>query len=122
MLSCSYCSCCRTESSKKKPPIYKVMLHNDNYNRREYVVKILLKTVEGLTVDDAVNVMQVCACGRKAAATGEAVLREAVPAVCQVHSTHHAAAVAALRAHLAHMMLTLHPLLSLLSCLCTGST
>jgi len=50
---------CRTESSKKKPPIYKVMLHNDNYNRREYVVKILLKTVEGLTVDDAVNVMQV---------------------------------------------------------------
>jgi ATP-dependent Clp protease adapter protein ClpS len=51
--------CCRTESSKKKPPIYKVMLHNDNYNRREYVVKILLKTVEGLTVDDAVNVMQV---------------------------------------------------------------
>lgn len=53
------CCCCRTESSKKKPPIYKVMLHNDNYNRREYVVKILLKTVEGLTVDDAVNVMQV---------------------------------------------------------------
>jgi hypothetical protein len=50
---------CSTEGSKKKPPIYKVMLHNDNYNRREYVVKILLKTVEGLTVDDAVNVMQV---------------------------------------------------------------
>jgi hypothetical protein len=55
-----HCCCsCRTESSKKKPPIYKVMLHNDNYNRREYVVKILLKTIEGLTVDDAVNVMQV---------------------------------------------------------------
>lgn len=52
----------RTETSKKKPPIYKVMLHNDNYNRREYVVKILLKTIEGLTVDDAVNVMQVCCC------------------------------------------------------------
>lgn len=62
-LSCQPCDCfpltCSTESSKKKPPIYKVMLHNDNYNRREYVVKILLKTVEGLTVDDAVNVMQV---------------------------------------------------------------
>lgn len=52
---------CSTESSKKKPPIYKVMLHNDNYNRREYVVKILLKNIEGLTVDDAVNVMQVSA-------------------------------------------------------------
>lgn len=61
------CSPYRTESSKKKPPIYKVMLHNDNYNRREYVVKILLKTIEGLTVDDAVNVMQV---GRLADAAG----------------------------------------------------
>ena len=61
LLTATHCqpTCCRTESSKKKPPIYKVMLHNDNYNRREYVVKILLKTVEGLTVDDAVNVMQV---------------------------------------------------------------
>lgn len=56
---CTCVCCCSTESSKKKPPIYKVMLHNDNYNRREYVVKILLRTVEGLTVDDAVNVMQV---------------------------------------------------------------
>lgn len=44
---------------KRKPPIYKVLLHNDNFNRREYVVKVLLKIVEGMTVDDAVNVMQV---------------------------------------------------------------
>jgi hypothetical protein len=43
----------------KKPPIYKVLLHNDNFNRREYVVKVLLKVVDGLGVDDAVNVMQV---------------------------------------------------------------
>lgn len=48
-----------TEGARKKPPIYKVMLHNDNYNRREYVVKVLLKVVEGMTVDDAVVVMQV---------------------------------------------------------------
>lgn len=34
------------------------MLHNDSYNRREYVVKILLKIV-GITVDDAVVVMTV---------------------------------------------------------------
>lgn len=59
VLTCIKLICCRTEGSKKKPPIYKVMLHNDNYNRREYVVKVLLKTVEGLTVDDAVNCMQV---------------------------------------------------------------
>ena len=31
---------------------------NDNYNRREYVVKVLLKTIEGYTVEDAVQVMQ----------------------------------------------------------------
>lgn len=42
----------------KKPPIYKVLLHNDNFNRREYVVKVLLKVVDALAVDDAVNVMQ----------------------------------------------------------------
>jgi hypothetical protein len=49
----------RPDTKKRKPPIYKVLLHNDNYNRREYVVKVLLKIVEGMTVDDAVNVMQV---------------------------------------------------------------
>eukprot|EP00195_Chlamydomonas_chlamydogama_P011849 CAMPEP_0202910762 /NCGR_PEP_ID=MMETSP1392-20130828/52969_1 /ASSEMBLY_ACC=CAM_ASM_000868 /TAXON_ID=225041 /ORGANISM="Chlamydomonas chlamydogama, Strain SAG 11-48b" /LENGTH=154 /DNA_ID=CAMNT_0049600979 /DNA_START=179 /DNA_END=643 /DNA_ORIENTATION=- len=47
-----------TESVGKRPPIYKVLLHNDNYNRREYVVKILIKVVNGFTVDDAVVVMQ----------------------------------------------------------------
>jgi ATP-dependent Clp protease adaptor protein ClpS len=35
------------------------MLHNDNYNRREYVVKVLLKVVKGMTVDDAVQAMNV---------------------------------------------------------------
>eukprot|EP00958_Prasinococcus_capsulatus_P028445 scaffold6740_cov350-Prasinococcus_capsulatus_cf.AAC.1 len=34
------------------------MLHNDDVNRREYVVQVLLKVIDGLTVDDAVNVMQ----------------------------------------------------------------
>ena len=38
------------------------MLHNDNTNRREYVVKVLMKIVDGLTVDDAVNVMNVSSC------------------------------------------------------------
>ena len=39
--------------------MYRVMLHNDNTNRREYVVKVLMKIVDGLTVDDAINVMNV---------------------------------------------------------------
>lgn len=43
---------------KRKPPMYRVMLHNDTVNRREYVVRVLMKVVDGLTVDDAVNVMQ----------------------------------------------------------------
>lgn len=47
-----------TESLKKKSPIYKVLLHNDNYNKREYVVKVLMKIVQTITVEDAINVMQ----------------------------------------------------------------
>ncbi len=36
----------------------KTCTDNDNYNRREYVVKVLVKVVEGYTVDDAIEVMQ----------------------------------------------------------------
>jgi ATP-dependent Clp protease adaptor protein ClpS len=48
---------CACRKKSIKPPLYKVLLHNDNSNKREYVVKVLLKVVDGLTVDDAVNVM-----------------------------------------------------------------
>ena len=48
----------RNVTKKKKPPIYRVMLHNDTFNRREYVVSVLLKVVDGLAMDEAVNVMQ----------------------------------------------------------------
>lgn len=34
------------------------MLHNDSVNRREYVVRVLLKVIKELTVDDAVGAMQ----------------------------------------------------------------
>lgn len=47
-----------TEHSYKRPPMYKVFLHNDTYNKREYVVKVLLKVIDTMTVDDAVVVMQ----------------------------------------------------------------
>lgn len=46
------------DTKKKQPPMYRVMLHNDNFNRREYVVQVLMKIVDGMTVDIAVNVMQ----------------------------------------------------------------
>jgi ATP-dependent Clp protease adaptor protein ClpS len=47
-----------TRKSKKTSPPYRVMLHNDNYNKREYVVQVLMKVIPGMTVDNAVNIMQ----------------------------------------------------------------
>ncbi|CAN1244771.1 ATP-dependent Clp protease adapter protein CLPS1, chloroplastic [Linum perenne] len=44
--------------SRKMSPPYQVMLHNDNFNRREYVVQVLMKVIPGMTVDNAVNIMQ----------------------------------------------------------------
>ncbi|CAK8534176.1 unnamed protein product [Lathyrus sativus] len=44
--------------SRKTSPPYRVMLHNDNYNKREYVVQVLMKVIPGMTVDIAVNIMQ----------------------------------------------------------------
>ncbi|KAD3640563.1 hypothetical protein E3N88_29786 [Mikania micrantha] len=46
------------EKSRKMSPPYRVMLHNDNYNMREYVVQVLMKVIPGMTVDNAVNIMQ----------------------------------------------------------------
>jgi ATP-dependent Clp protease adaptor protein ClpS len=47
------------QTRKKKPPIYRVLLHNDNFNKREYVVQVLLKVVPDYTVDQAIKVMNV---------------------------------------------------------------
>ncbi|KAG6584370.1 ATP-dependent Clp protease adapter protein CLPS1, chloroplastic, partial [Cucurbita argyrosperma subsp. sororia] len=44
--------------SRKIAPPYQVLLHNDNYNKREYVVQVLMKVIPGMTVDNAVNIMQ----------------------------------------------------------------
>lgn len=40
----------------------RVCLSQHGSSRREYVVRVLMKVVDGLTVDDAVNVMQVQVC------------------------------------------------------------
>ncbi|KAI4319197.1 hypothetical protein MLD38_032827 [Melastoma candidum] len=44
--------------SKKTAPPYRVLLHNDNFNKREYVVQVLMKVIPGMTLDNAVNIMQ----------------------------------------------------------------
>ncbi|CAK0773741.1 hypothetical protein CVIRNUC_004097 [Coccomyxa viridis] len=43
---------------KQRPRSYRVMLHNDDFNRREYVVKVLLKVLDNFTMEDAINCMQ----------------------------------------------------------------
>ena len=39
--------------------MYNVMLHNDNVNRKEYVVRVLLKVVDIITATDATAIMEV---------------------------------------------------------------
>lgn len=44
--------------SRKTAPPYRVLLHNDDFNKREYVVQVLMKVIPGMTLDIAVNIMQ----------------------------------------------------------------
>lgn len=49
----------RKSITRQRPREYRVMLHNDDFNRREYVVKVLLKVIDNFTMEDAINCMQV---------------------------------------------------------------
>jgi ATP-dependent Clp protease adaptor protein ClpS len=42
---------------RKLAPRYRVLLHNDDFNTMEYVVRALLETVPSLTQPQAVNIM-----------------------------------------------------------------
>jgi len=47
-----------SEGLLRKQPIFKVLLHNDNHNRREYVVNVLVSSIEGLSKDEATECMR----------------------------------------------------------------
>ncbi len=42
---------------RKLAPRYRVLLHNDDFNSMEYVVRTLMKTVPSLTQPQAVSIM-----------------------------------------------------------------
>ena len=47
-----------TSTTRKHAPRYKVLLHNDDFNTRDYVVETLMKTVGGMTQPQAVSIME----------------------------------------------------------------
>jgi ATP-dependent Clp protease adaptor protein ClpS len=47
----------RPSTVRKLAPRYKVLLHNDDFNPMEYVVRVLLETVSSLTQPQAVSIM-----------------------------------------------------------------
>lgn len=47
----------KTTTVRKLAPQYRVLLHNDDFNSMEYVVKVLQKTLPGLSEPQAVSIM-----------------------------------------------------------------
>jgi ATP-dependent Clp protease adaptor protein ClpS len=46
-----------TSTVRKPAPRYRVLLHNDDFNSMEHVVETLMKTIGGMTMPQAVDIM-----------------------------------------------------------------
>ena len=57
----------RRQTKRRRPPSYRVLLHNDDHNKREYVVAVLLK-VRGWVEDGSFYLLPGAGAGRGTAA------------------------------------------------------
>ena len=54
LFSCHY----NKRKSRKTSPPYCVLLHNENYNKQEYDVQVLMEVMRRKTLDTVVNILQ----------------------------------------------------------------
>lgn len=47
----------KSSTARKHMPMYRVLLHNDDFNRQEYVVEVLVKTIPAMQPVQAVQIM-----------------------------------------------------------------
>ena len=47
----------RSSTARKHMPMYRVLLHNDDFHSQEYVVEILIKIIPGMQLPQATDIM-----------------------------------------------------------------